>query len=547
MANPTFDKRVGGKLAVDRYDFKNHLEGINPSPSQGSDSFRHKANQIDMANPGLAYGNPSTVEQALDNLGSFVNFELNAGTGFICVPDGYDTYWKANGVINFDPTIPSLDTFLNPIFNAIIAGTPLPAQYSRIQHGGTILIKAGTYIVVNTINVPPGITLIGEGYGTKIINATSLDLSVMPPIPKGITTQAPLFLVKTDPNRSANDNVIDSSSYFMFGRETIFKDMVIADNFVEPTTSTDVFYKLPQNYNNYPLISQETGSSLTFDNVKFDGRVTLSTNQATCFACALPISLSPSTNGSMLRVKNCFIDGFSIPIYFTTLDASVHNNFLELTNNKIRAYGYFAGIGGLVAFNSIIFSQNANITATSNFFYGNNNNILAGIFISNTGQTVPNLQNRLKINITGNSSIIKESSNTINTTYNVVKFDTFTPTISTFYSTAIANNSFQGQGPTALTNNIIGPATYTIDGTVPDDFVLLSSAAGVITINLPPASANVGRILTFKDDGSAGSHNTIIQPFSGDYLEGTLSPTTITVASTTFRIISSGGINWWKI
>jgi hypothetical protein len=191
MANnpqiPNYKPGVG-RLVTDRYDFENHVEG---------NAFRHNALAIDMANPSAAPGGATTVEGALDFVQTFIEAQAGVGEGFITVGDGYDTWHAADGNVNFDPTIPSLDTLLNSIFSQIIAYqssyTPVSSSLERIKDGGIVVIKSGTYIIANPVSVPPGITILGEGYGTKIVNATSLNLSVTPPVlqtPYAVTASA---------------------------------------------------------------------------------------------------------------------------------------------------------------------------------------------------------------------------------------------------------------------------------------------------------------------------------------------------------------------
>src|SRR5579885_567966 len=338
MTTPNFTKSVG-RLVLDRYDAEKHFNGTD---------FRHKADQIDINNPSLVYNNPSNVEQALEYLNNFVISQELAGVGYIAVPDGYDTYHAQNGTINFDTTIPSLDTFLNPIFNAIINDTNLPSGFERIRHGGIIFIKAGTYIVKNTINIPPGIILMGEGYGTKIVNATSLDTSVLPPIPKVSPTPAPIFSILTDGYRSNNDAAVDPSM-FVFQRTTKLINMIISDNFVEPTELGDTFYKVPQNktsstaLNPPALISQQLGSSLFLDRVIITGRANFSSGLIVSQVTGSVLSIDNSSIDSetFCKIDNCFIDGFSIP--FDLSNSINSQDYLEINNSKIRCYGYFNG------------------------------------------------------------------------------------------------------------------------------------------------------------------------------------------------------------
>ena len=199
MTTPPNFRPGNGRLATDRFDFQNHLEGINPP---GFTDFRHTADQIDMQTNLL--NGAATVQDSFAQVASFISKQ--SGQGFIAVGDGYDTWHNAAGnttvssTPSYDPAIPSLDTLLNPIFNSIINNTVL-SGYERIQRGGIVLIKAGTYIVKNTINVPPGITLIGEGFGTKIINTTNTTQALPPAQKPNITITS---IVSNSTNTTVN-------------------------------------------------------------------------------------------------------------------------------------------------------------------------------------------------------------------------------------------------------------------------------------------------------------------------------------------------------
>lgn len=536
--HPNYNPAFGG-FAANREDLASHTDGT---------AFRHTSLEIDNS-PAIPINGVSTttVAGSLTTIAAYITANAGDGQGFISVPDGYDTWHNANGTINYDPTVPALDTFLNPIFSAILNNTALPAQYQRIKYGGIVLIPAGTYIVQNTINVPPGITLIGEGYGTKIINATSLTLS-LPPIPKVSTTQAPLFQIKADPNRSSNDG---SSNTFIFGRETAFVNLVIADNFVEPTILGDTYYKLPQNYNSL-LVYQESGSSLTLDNIKFYGKVTFSSGQVVSQITGYAIGLSltnPATNGSILRVKNCFIDGFGVSIIFSPPETNGDsNNYLEITNNKIRTYGYLGGDSSSISNNCIIQAAYTNIIATSNYFYGNASNIQVGIYVNEEVGPNPNFQNRLKVICSGNASEINKLSNVANATYQTI---TFFSGFSTYYSVAVSGNVFQGKSE-YLSSTVNGPSSYTIDNNgFIDGIVFCNSATvGVITISLPKAAFNPGRMIVLKDNAQSAvfrTNNTTINTFSGDTI-GDTGATSATLSSNgaVLRLVANGN-SWWII
>lgn len=489
MTNPPPNFKPGvGRLATDRYDFESHLEGHNPP---GFTNFRHTADQTDMNPPVI--GGATTVQDSFENVASFIAAQSGVGQGFITVGDGYDTWHLANGTNNFDPSVPSLDTLLNPIFSAILSNTALPANYARIQRGGIVVIKAGTYIVKHSIIVPPSITLIGEGYGTKIVNATNLNTSVTPPIintpieisnitgtsPLTVTTATPLpttlvtgdtvnisaangpvvsnpafpgtinstwqitvtgsntltlnnssatsgsfsgtaflstmspvFRIAADNNRAVNDAAVDSN-LFVFSRETKIMNMIIADNFVENTQLGDFNYLVSQNVTSStfssppPLISQSLGSSLILDQVILMGRASYVSgvvSKATGEAIALDAT-NPAPNGTIIRVTNSTMDGFSIPIVW--LNTAGGADYLEVSNCKIRGYGYYDGLGaGNPGSNNIITINDCTAKVTNNTIYANSNNMSGAVAINLHVATAPNLQARGKILVAMNNFIV---------------------------------------------------------------------------------------------------------------------------------------------
>lgn len=490
MTIPPFKKGVG-RLATDRYDFEDHLEGTNPA---GFTNFRHTADQIDM-NPAVI-GGAGTVQSSFSNVAAFIASTLNNGQGFITVGDGYDTWHAADGSTNFDPAIPSLDTLLNPVFSAITNNTTIPSGFARIKKGGIIVIKAGTYIVKKTINVPPGITLLGEGYGTKIVNATNLNLTSLPPTPltavtivsatnaspiqivtssaiptlatgdtvninnaagntavngtfvvttvnnttfnlngssgngtytansASLTTMEPVFKILPDTNRAVNDGSIDLN-LFMFSRETRLMNLVIGDNFIENTILGDVFYKVPQNktsttsQNPPGLIQQQAGSNFLLSNVYLIGKVNFSSGQNVSTVTGYAVKLDntiPSASGTILKVNDCFIDGFAQPISFKPTANS--KDYLELSRNKIRSYGNSDGYSdGLTdpSRNCIVKSTICNVSIIDNYLYGNSGSVLSGLFITGGGSTViPSEQNLSRIMVADNNFAVNKASGTTN-------------------------------------------------------------------------------------------------------------------------------------
>jgi hypothetical protein len=444
MAKPNFTPPIGG-LATNRYDFEEHIEGL---------AFRHNSDQIDVDPAvninGTQYITVSTALTAIS--GNLLQLEGD-GKGFITIGDGYDCYHNANGTVNFDPTIPPIDTILNPIFSAIINNTPLPPQYSRIQRGGVVLLKSGTYYVVNTINVPPGITILGEGYGTKIVNATSLVIPPTagnPPYPKAVSTAAPVFQIFPDINRLSNDGAINiNAPFFMFGRSTKFYNLVIGDNFIEPTILGDVNYKLPQNYAvNVPLILQEQGSFFECSNVSFVGRVnftsgqTVGSNGVSSYAVQLD-SNNPVSSGTILKVRDCFFDGFALASEFrgTGYNADV----CEFINNKIRVYGYLGNNSSSAPNNCVLSTTPCNTEFSDNYVVGNGNNVLTGVYVDATGVSIPANKNLMpRAQIVGNTGVVNKTSGFagVSNNLNVSIFNTNEATPQTIILATISNNTF---------------------------------------------------------------------------------------------------------
>jgi hypothetical protein len=409
MVNQLFTDGYG-RLTLDRYAFQRHIEGFDPSFNT-----QHNADKIKV-NPTLTLNsvpNIADVQTALTQVGLELGTLELSGKGFITIGDGYDTYRKSNreeldynASLPYDSTVPAFNTYLSNLLNI---SDPLDPNYNhlyvRIRSGGIVLIKTGTYIFTDTVNVPPGIILMGEGYGTKIINATSLNLAASPPdVLPG--TEKPLFRIKIDINRTSNDGAVDASSSgakFVFGRETIISNLVIADNFVEPTQLGDVNYQKPQNglAANIPLIIQESGSHLILDNVILLGRTLFTVSPAILDATAYAIKLDAVvTTGTYLKITNSFIDGFAQPISFLSLGG--RNDYLEITNSKIRSHGYLASDGIAQGNNCIVQMNDNNAMINDNEFYGNHPDLYTICYIKNRIAT-PAAYNASAISVINNN------------------------------------------------------------------------------------------------------------------------------------------------
>lgn len=84
---------------------------------------------------------------------------------------------------------------------------------------------------------------------------------------------------------------------------------------------------------------------------------------------------------------------------------------------------------------------------------------------------------------------------------------------------------------------------YTISDN--DQFVFCNMSTGALTLTLPAASSNNGRLITIKITVTSGSNNITVQS-SGGTIEGSASFTVTGSTRATTRFVSDGS-NWWQI
>lgn len=499
MADQTFIPG-NGRIAADLFDFLKHVEGT---------AFKHTASQI-TTSPGV--GGATDVQGSLDNVNTFIASLADQGKAFIAIPDGYNSYINPAPNFYFSNTIPALNTFLTPLFAAITAGGAMPTGYSRLKNGGILYLPAGTYYITDTVIVPPGIILLGEGYLTKIINATALDLSVSPPIVNGLATPKPVFAIGTDTSRSVNDDVIDSDDVngsFMFGKSTKFMNFIIGDNFIEPTSLGDLNYKLPQNTSgNTPLILQNQGSNFELLNMYLVGRASTTgtaVDSATQFAIRLDTTQVP---GSYLKVDNCFIDGFSIPIAFNASAGSA--DYLEVGNSKIKAYGYLGADATTPDNNCVFFTNDSNIRIINNSLFGNHSALLTILFINDVISGSVPVQGLSKVLVTANTFMVDRTNSTALIT-KPINYNSGIVSTALTKINPVAFGNAEGVGfeiNTSLyvnTNSIT--SDYTVDSTVLDIVIFADTTTAPLTITLPTHRA--GRKIIIKDVAGNASINHI--------------------------------------
>lgn len=559
-----------GAFAVTAYQFRDHVDGY---------AFRHNSDQIDVNPSVVINGTPEiTVAAALSAISSYITQDLLNGQGFISIGDGYDTYHNSDTtpLTPYDSSTPSIDAALNDLLNN--SSNP---QYHRIRSGGIVLIKAGTYKITNTVNVPPGIILLGEGFGTKIINQTS--------------TKAPLFNIKADLLRSSHDALGDTNK-FMFSKDTIFMNLIIADNFIEPRFLGDTLIKNPQNTDGYSLVTMEEGSSFVCDNVKFIGKVTIPSSTPT-LSSGYAISTNstiPSSTGTSLNIRNSIFDAFANPISFTS--SGNINDYFYCLNNKIRSYGSSNNGYGITGIACPINLRPCNSNINNNYIvlqYINNNLSGAVPTVVYTPGALPSLTvQKLNCSIVNNNIFATDNTVSIPATLNILTISA-NPSQSTMDATfnyiISGNNDFNGgfsiafnpsggnsaNGATAgyfqtstkavLNDNtlflngqtIFGPyalATTVLSGTytiAPTDIVLYPSTfSSPVTINLPTASnPNLPRTIIIKDTDGKASINpiTLVRNSGGETIEGLGSDYIMSTNFQSIRLHTFGDLQWFII
>jgi len=459
-----------GRLALDRYDFQHHVEGTD---------FRHQAAETDLIPNIVIDGyNADNVQSALTQVGSSIATLELSGKGFITIGDGYDTYHNslATPSTPYDSAIPAFDGYLNDLLN-----NPANPLYFRIRDGGVVLIKAGTYKFTGTVNVPAGIILMGEGYGTKIVNQ--------------LASPAPLFAIQPDTTRIP-DNGEDANETFIYNRETIFVNLTIADNFLVPKFLGDLSYKTPQNTDSiHPLISLLEGASLSCDNVKLVGKTTYVSNvlsALTSLAIATDSTI-PSSTGTRLKVINSSIDGFSVPIKFTASGAQ--DDQLVVSNNIIRAYGFLNGDLVLNHNNTFMQVNTCNAIISNNYCYAATTN-----YISNTSDltslaflypvgSVPAAQGKPRITISSNNiNVARPDTTDPNTTF---KFVILNAPIGGIFSLLVFGNHFKNGKDFSIASDST-TAQFTLTDTSatisPSSTITLSSP----TTNITSTAVNLG-------------------------------------------------------
>lgn len=334
-----------GALATKKQDFNAHTQG---------NGFRHTADNIDM-NPVIPLVVGNTVQKTLETLHSLI---ISTGTGFLSI-GSVDGYTQGDYNVGTDQTPTLYDTF-----NAAFIDT-------RLQNGGLILVLAGTYHLRSSVTVPAGVSIMGEYAGTTII---------------GEMQEVPMFIVQK-PN---NGIELVAGVLFDIGSNVDsvkFANLILADNldgyvlFGEPSMTTT------------PMIQAQISSNLICENVSFVGKIHTGAVPRTKTQSAIGYT-SSGTDGTILKMKNCYFDGLRCGISFIPGNSS--SDFLIVEDCKARIYGTEDAGSQAASLNSFIVMSHSNTVISNNYFYG------AGAYANTFVNIISGTGTNVKFVMTGN-------------------------------------------------------------------------------------------------------------------------------------------------
>jgi hypothetical protein len=324
----------GGFLATHKQDFNAHVTGSD---------WRHDATHVDI-NPEIVGLGGATVHTGLENLLAMV---ASSGTGFVSIGD-FDGY--AQGSYNVGT---GGYTSLREALLAAFAD-------DRMQNGGIILILAGTYTLTSRVNIPPGISLMGEIGGTIIVGEM-IEQSMF-----RIQGAISSFAVGGD----SGSGTLQADAVNPLNETKIY-NLILTDNLngnvtqsLEPVSSMQTV----------PMIEIQRGTRVHFENVKFLGRVN---NGAISGRGKTLRAIGYSSNvvnvGTHLIVRNCYFDGMETAIRFDSGNGDL--DFLTIESCKARTFGS-EDIAELTMFANNCFAS----TTLCNAKFVNNHHVSVGDF-----------------------------------------------------------------------------------------------------------------------------------------------------------------------
>lgn len=367
----------GGALATRKQDFVSHIQGV---------EGRHTADMTDM-NPPIPALTGSTVQDQMTNLAQLL---FDAGTGFVSIgnagPDGYqgpDGYALGSYNINTIET-PTLEEAFQAAF----------LDY-RLKGGGIILVLPGTYVLTSTVEVPPGITIMGENAGTLIIGQMANQSMFL------IDGYAQDFDIGGDSGTGVI--LLNTGSNFWKNK---FVNIMLSDNLGGEILSGDA------SMTSVPMISLTKGANLECSNVTFMGRLNAGSIIFRGKTQAAIGTTSGNSFGTTLTCDHCFFDGFKTAINFNP--SSGDKDFLNVTNCKIRVYGA-ESIGAPITGDPAISATLCNASITNNYYIGAGTWTNVFLYFSSSGGSTSNVKVTVSNNTgsptsTVTSSICKNNS-----------------------------------------------------------------------------------------------------------------------------------------
>ncbi|MAE85018.1 MAG: hypothetical protein CMB80_19940, partial [Flammeovirgaceae bacterium] len=322
--------KEGGFLAVHKQDFNAHYTG---------GDFRHTADNIDM-NPSLTTFPSPNVQGTLELIAGFA---ASKGSGFVSVGNvGADGY--AVGSYNAGTT--TTPTFREAILAAF--------GDDRLQNGGIVFVLPGTYTLDTTVDVPAGISIMGEISSSIIV---------------GEMTDQPMFkfLRSVDFPRIGGDSgtgELSAAAGSPIDESRLF-NIILADNldgYVGGSGQPDATMLT------VPMVQIEASSRVHIENVKFLGRVNNGAvlDRGKTFR-AIGYTAG-GTTGSYLTVRRCFFDGLKVGIDFSPGNGDIDH--LTIDQCRARVFGEEAAVPSSIAENSFVSMSLCNFVATNNFVIG---------------------------------------------------------------------------------------------------------------------------------------------------------------------------------
>jgi hypothetical protein len=436
---------------------------------------------VDM-NPVIPTIGGTTVQEAIENLAGL------EGSGFISIgninADGYGA-----GVYNVGADgIPTIrEAFIEAFAD------------KRLTNGGIILVIAGTYTLNATVEVPPGITIMGEVAGT-IIN--------------GEMFEQPMFRVLRSSDRPTIGGDVSGSGELALSPgspidETRFTNIILVDNLNGNITSGGFVVSGMQTK---PMIQADFSSRLVCEGVKFVGRINNGTVTLYRGKTLRGIGFETSGDGasdllsSHLTVRSCYFDGMGTAIDFSPDNGTLDT--LTIDKCKARMFGedYSGSIPTSAAANSFASFSQCNATLTNNYVL--NGGTLISYFVLTAGNSADS--DSVFVTITGNTG--ENFLNPVKVIYYDESGGAFTGSIAT--KAVITGNNWgsllnNGWFITVGDNSSIGDGTSgDFNGPGAIDLLMAMNTTSTPLRHEHPVNVFVGEgvySVTFADDGYTGA------------------------------------------